>query len=88
MVDQAGAERLIRAHLGDNMNQGMDIEGKETKGASGANQTDNLYEIEEWEIAEMQKTQPVKKSQKLHKGSLMPSDARISWKDQIEKLMK
>mmetsp|Transcript_34987 Transcript_34987/g.40913 ORF Transcript_34987/g.40913 Transcript_34987/m.40913 type:complete len:194 (+) Transcript_34987:6-587(+) len=87
MVDQAAAERMIRAHLGDSLNQGMDIETADTKD-SKAKQNDNAYELEEWEIAELQKKEPVKKSQKLHKGSLMPSDARIGWKDQIEKMLK
>lgn len=84
MVDQAAAERMIKAHLGDSLNQGMDIESEKAKKA----QNDNLYEIEEWELAELQKKEPAKKSKKLHKGSLMPSDTRIGWKDQIEKMLK
>ncbi len=30
----------------------------------------------------------VKKGKKLHKGSLMPAGAHISWKDEIEKMLK
>lgn len=89
MVDQAAAERMIRAHFNDQMTQ--EVEHDDSNARTADNQEkDDLYELDDIEESEAQKNQQnnKKKSKKLHKGSLLPSGAHISWKDQIEQMLK
>ena len=101
MVDQAAAERMIRAHLHDSTAQepledGQSAskmlieESKENKPDAPQSQSKDkgdLYELDEWDAAEIQKDKP-KAGKKLHKGSLLPSGSHLSWKDQVEKMLK
>jgi len=47
------------------------------------NDSEEDEELEEEEVKTVGK-----KGKKLHKGSLMPSGGHISWKDEIEKMLK
>ena len=101
VVDEQAARRMIKAHLYQRpQEEAVNEEEDPWKGES--NQTvkksqkieqKNDMDLEDEgdsddEEEEKQNTKQNKKGKKLHKGSLMPSGTHISWKEEIEKMLK
>lgn len=73
-VDQAAAARIISANTKQKTKENKKIE----------------QEINEWDIIE-NKNNPIskkKEKKKLLKGALLPSGKHLTWKDELEKMLK
>lgn len=84
---------MIRAHLQDqfmkdenSFNLGED-DDRDLNQDSLMNQENASPNQESFDI-EKSDEKKAKKKQKLHKGSLMPSGAHLTWKEELDKMLK
>lgn len=94
---------MIKAHLTDKQQTGMKAEEDLWKGEEAETKkpsTTKFQKIVNMDLEskgddddddsedEIKETKQNQKGKKLHRGSLMPSGGHISWKAEIEKIMK
>jgi len=89
-VNKEAAERMIRAHLQDQITRDDNsklIDEEDDLWQENAEEMRNDDIVEEVGGFDQSDTKK-KKTKKLHKGSLLPSGTHISWRDEIEKMLK
>lgn len=90
-VNKEAADRMIRAHLQDQFikdeNSVLLIDDDDLNQENLAGQENESPNQESLDIEKSEEKKP-KKKQKLHKGSLLPSGAHLSWKEELDKMLK